>query len=166
MSKKKADRMYLLFYIIVGILCAGLLLARFFLHPVNVAGSSMNPTYTDGEILSTIPFDSEKDVLKINDIIVFVQGNFDKHLIKRVVALEGDAVQIIDGLLYVNSKLVNDGFDKMESAGCIKDKYVVPENCVFVLGDNRNHSTDSREFGAISLDTVTSVVDKILIGNN
>ena len=166
MTKKKADRMYLLFYIIVGFLCAGLLLARFFLHPVNVAGSSMSPTYTDGEILSTIPFDPEKDTLQINDIIVFVQGNFDKHLIKRVVALEKDTVQVIDGFLYVNDKLVDDGFDRIESAGCIASKYTVPENCVFVLGDNRNHSSDSREFGAISLDTVTSVVDKILIGNN
>ena len=166
MTKKKADRMYLLFYIIVGVLCVGLLFIRFCLHPVNVAGSSMNPTYTDGEILSTIPFDPEKDTLQINDIIVFVQGDFDKHLIKRVVALSGDTVQAIDGLLYVNDTLVDDGFDKMESAGCIAAKYTVPENCVFVLGDNRNHSSDSREFGAVSLDNVTSIVDKTLIGKN
>ena len=163
MKKKKADRMYLLFYFVIAALCICLLLVRAVLHPISVVGSSMSPTYVDGEILSTTSFNPEKDPVKINDIIVFTQGDYGKHLIKRVVALEGDTVQSIDGLLYVNDELVDDSFPQMEDAGCISSKYTVPKGSVFVLGDNRNHSTDSREFGAISVNSITGIVSSTLI---
>lgn len=80
---------------------------------------------------------------KAGDVIVFSQENAHTY-IKRVVAVPGDTVQIIDGYLYVNGALVVDEFDKIANAGIAEDKITLGEDEFFVLGDNRNNSEDSR----------------------
>ena len=73
-----------------------------------------------------------------------------KSYIKRVIAEPGEHVQIKDGKVYINEKelVVGTGFDD----------FVVPENCIFAMGDNRNHSTDCRSFGCIPLEKIESTV--------
>jgi signal peptidase I len=81
--------------------------------------------------------------------------------IKRVIALPGEHVQIKDGKVYINEKELE---EKYLQSGIVTDvlvgfnDFVVPENCVFAMGDNRNHSTDCRAFGCIPLERIESTV--------
>ena len=83
--------------------------------------------------------------------------------IKRVIALPGEHVEIKDGKVYINGEELQE--DYLQSGivtdilgTCGFDDFVVPENCVFAMGDNRNHSTDCRSFGCIPLEKIESKV--------
>ena len=91
-----------------------------------------------------------------------------RSYIKRVIALPGEHVQIKDGKVFINDEeldepylqdgIVTDVVD-IETRGKVPfDDFVVPENCVFAMGDNRNHSTDCRAFGCIPLEKIESTV--------
>ena len=82
--------------------------------------------------------------------------------IKRVIGLPGDHIQIKDGKVYLNGSeldepYLQDGVTTNMGNNIFSD-LVVPENCVFAVGDNRNHSTDCREFGCIPLEKIESKV--------
>lgn len=82
--------------------------------------------------------------------------------IKRVIGLPGEQVQIKDGKVYINGEELQE--DYLQSGivtdvlGVGFDDFVVPENCVFAMGDNRSHSTDCRSFGCIPLKKIESKV--------
>ena len=85
-----------------------------------------------------------------------------KSYIKRVIAEPGEHVQIKDGKVYINEKELE---EKYLQPGVVTDvvgtgfyDFVVPENCIFAMGDNRNHSTDCRSFGCIPLEKIESTV--------
>ena len=82
--------------------------------------------------------------------------------IKRVIALPGEHVQIKDGKVYINDKELDESYLQdgivTDVIGPGFDDFVVPENCVFAMGDNRNHSTDCRTFGCIPLEKIESTV--------
>lgn len=85
-----------------------------------------------------------------------------RSYIKRVIALPGEHVQIKDGKVYINDdeleeEYLQDGIIT-DITGVGFDDFVVPENCVFAMGDNRNHSTDCRAFGCIPLEKIESTV--------
>ena len=69
---------------------------------------------------------------------------------KRIVGLPGDSIQIRDGILYRNGKAAPDGFPIMEDAGAAEAAILLAPEEYFLLGDNRNHSRDSREFGPVA----------------
>ena len=127
-------------------------------HPVIVSGSSMEPTYSDGNILvSTVEFEY-KD-LNVGDVIVF---KTNKQFIKRIIAKAGDIIWIKDGIVYVNGKESEYQFENIQDAGILNTPYTVEENELFCLGDNRNHSNDCRNFGSINFDDVRfKIVKKI-----
>ncbi len=81
--------------------------------------------------------------------------------IKRVIALPGEHVEIKDGNVYINGEKLQEDYlpegivTETESA---LDNFIVPENCVFAMGDNRSHSTDCRAFGCIPLEKIESKV--------
>ena len=83
--------------------------------------------------------------------------------IKRVIAVEGDHVEIKDGKVYINGKELEEEYldenikTSMGQYGVFSD-IVVPNNCVFVMGDNRDHSTDSRCFGCIPVEKIEGKV--------
>ncbi len=135
-----------------------LLTTLLFRHAI-VDGPSMEGTLHDGEHLIISDLFYKPDY---GDVIVFedfsLEKNLRKPIIKRVIALEGDTVRIDDdGTVFVNGTKIADEH-KYLSGGAYLDsafeEYTVPENHVFVLGDNRNNSADSRTFGAISVDTI------------
>ena len=85
-----------------------------------------------------------------------------RSYIKRVIALPGEHVQIKDGKVYINDEELDEPYLQdgivTDVIGPGFDDFVVPENCVFAMGDNRNHSTDCRAFGCIPLEKIESTV--------
>lgn len=82
--------------------------------------------------------------------------------IKRVIALPGEHVEIKDGFVYINGEKLEENYLQegivTDVVGAGFTDFVVPENCVFAMGDNRNHSTDCRAFGCIPLEKIESKV--------
>ena len=81
--------------------------------------------------------------------------------IKRVIALPGEHVQIKNGKVYINGEELQEDYLQpgiVTDVGIGYDDFIVPENCVFAMGDNRNHSTDCRDFGCVPLEKIESKV--------
>ena len=120
---------------------------------LQVSGTSMTPTLTEGELLIT----SKYFEYKKGDMVAFYYN--DNVLIKRVIATENDIVNIeYDGTVYVNSVKLEEKYVKQLTLGnCdITFPYQVPKNSVFILGDNREESIDSRSkaLGSIAEDKI------------
>ena len=85
-----------------------------------------------------------------------------RSYIKRVIALPGEHVQIKDESVYINDKKLDEPYLQSgivtDIQGVGFDDFVVPENSVFAMGDNRSHSTDCRSFGCIPLEKIESTV--------
>lgn len=115
-----------------------------------VSGPSMSPNAPHGSASVSV----SKDIVKIKsgDIVICKYPGDENGYIKRVIGLPGDIINIINGKVYVNDEeLIEDytlGVTKPENKAFTQN-YKVEEGHYFVLGDNREESVDSREFGAI-----------------
>lgn len=141
------------------------IIRTFIFSPIVVDGPSMLPTLHDRDKMIV-----NKLVYRISkperfDVVIF-HATVQKDFIKRIIGLPGEHVMVEDGILYVNGQEVEESFTKE-----IEDSYlfqtddfrledipgghdVIPDGYVFVLGDNRNNSTDSRKIGLISMDEI------------
>jgi len=124
---------------------------------INVSGDSMNPTYHDGDCLTGVKV-SEINELSYGDVIVFRDPeSIVTFLIKRVIGLPGDTIYIEDSEVYRNDQLINEDFQTSVS-GNSHECVTVGENEVYVLGDNRDHSRDSRTFGCVNVSEIKYIV--------
>jgi len=90
------------------------------------------------------------------DIIVFespLPDEFDEPFIKRVIALPGEEIAIIDGIVHINGRPLHESYLAEEMRRDF-DPVTVPEGALFVMGDNRNYSRDSREWGSICKNSI------------
>jgi len=140
---------------------------RYFLFsPIVVDGESMMPTLEDRErlIVNKIVYSFSQP--QRGDIIVF-HATENKDWIKRVIGLPGDTIEIKDDVLYINDEIVEEpyleGAKKMFGGNLTDDvpKTVVSEGHLFVMGDNRPNSRDSRWIGTIPLDSVVGRADLV-----
>ena len=136
--------------ILITIIVSYGLIAVMPVRPMVVSGQSMYPTYSNGEFIWTYKLYSHPErKVTYGNVVVAYLGNIS--VIKRVVACPGDTVLIQDGILYVNGvkSEYNNGYDVMESAGSYY-KVTLSDEEYYLLGDNRNHSSDSRVLGPTS----------------
>ena len=113
-----------------------------------VDGHSMEPTLSDGDNLIVDKLSYRFRDPERYDIIVFpYQHAENTYYIKRIIGLPGDTVQVIDGYMYINGKKLDEhyGAEVMEDPGIAAEPITLGEDEYFVLGDNRNHSSDSRD---------------------
>ncbi len=130
----------------------------YFVQVSRVVGISMEPTYHEGNIVLVDKVFYKQGEAKHNDIVVVKYG--DEQIIKRVVAIEGDTLELKDSKLYLNGELMDEDYinEEMEYADF---SYEIPEGKIFVMGDNRNHSVDSRVIGYIDFED--EVVGKVFL---
>ncbi|HUK24696.1 MAG TPA: signal peptidase I [Terriglobales bacterium] len=123
----------------------------FLYQPVKVEGTSMMPSLDDQERIFVNKFVYHLEPIERDDIVVFhYPRDPSKSFIKRVIAVAGDRVRIDSGQVYVNDQPVKE--DYVEPAYADERSYpeiVVPPHSYFVLGDHRNMSNDSRDFGPV-----------------
>lgn len=123
----------------------------FLYQPVKVEGTSMLPTLEDQERVFINKFVYRLEPIQRGDVVVFrYPRDTSKSYIKRVIAVPGDRVRIDEGLLYVNDRLVAEDYlpSVYEDVRSYAET-VVPAHSYFVLGDHRNLSNDSRDFGPV-----------------
>lgn len=133
----------------------------FLMQPHQVKGSSMYPTLVDQEYLLTDKVTFRRRDPQPGDIIVFkAPQNETFDFIKRVIAIPGDTVVVQNGKVYVNGEELNEeylsngsetGAGKFLSEG---QSIIVPEDNLIAFGDNRPHSSDSRDWGLIPYDNI------------
>lgn len=142
---------------LVVVAAAAILVANLWLPILKVTGTSMSPTLQEGQVLMA----SKGHDFKTGDVIAFYYNN--KILVKRVIAMPGDWVNISDdGTVYVNDIAIDEPYLKEKALGdCnIELPYQVLESKIFVMGDNRSVSLDSRNT-AIGCVSEEQVVGKI-----
>lgn len=113
-----------------------------------VDGHSMEPTLSDGDNLIVDKISYRFRDPSRYDVIVFpYQHAENTYYIKRIIGLPGETLQIIDGYVYINGELLDEHFgaEVMQDSGIASEPITLGEDEYFVLGDNRNHSSDSRE---------------------
>ncbi len=126
---------------LVIVAAISVLVATLLLPVLQIYGSSMNPNLYEGEIVVSV---KSRDY-KTGDIIAFYYNN--RVLVKRIIGMPGDVVTIDkNGDVYVNDALLDEPYLTQKSYGSadIEYPYTVPQNALFVLGDHRESSVDSR----------------------
>lgn len=137
--------------ILLGIFFGVILLNTKILSFSFVPSASMEPTICTNSLV--VGSRINKTEISRYDIVTFLEN--DTIYIKRVIGLPGETVSIRDNLVYAEGRLTETGFTK-EPLKSRDIEYTVPKDCVFVMGDNRNHSADSRVFGAVPIKNILS----------
>ncbi|MHC5372564.1 signal peptidase I [Enterococcus sp. LJL120] len=178
--KKKKSKKYLLelrdfSLVLVVMIFGGVGLSFIFFSISNVNGYSMASTLRDNDVVIV----KKTQNIERLDLLVFERRNSQE--IRRVIGLPGDRIEYIDDVLYVNGEIINEhyiidlineaqrtGYNYTENfkMQTITGEAFVPENCYFVLGDNREWAIDSREYGFVEKDQVVGVVKMRLLPVN
>jgi len=163
--------------VIVGALLVVVVIRTFLFQAFYIPSPSMYPTLKVGDRVLVNKLSYEAHGVHRGDLVVFdrptckgkerptwatcTEGGEIKDLIKRVIALPGDTYELRDGAVYINGQKLHEPYVAKEATGVQKQslpiclfptasfKYVIPDGDVFVMGDNRTNSTDSRCFGPI-----------------
>ena len=137
-------------YVIIIIVV--ILIRAFIITPVRVQGPSMNNTLENGDILLLYKLGK----LNRNDIAVLKDVSDDEAIIKRVIGLPGETIEIVDGVIYINDKELEDKHSIGDTRSY--NRITLADDEYFLLGDNRTVSKDSRYFGPVKASNIKGKV--------
>ncbi len=125
-----------------------------FVQISKVVGDSMLPNYQEGNIVLVDKVFYKMGEPKVNDIVVveYEHNGMKDQIIKRVIGVAGDRIEMKDNQIYRNGELIDEYYILEMMYGESDFVYDIPEGKIFVLGDNRNISLDSRELGYFDFD--------------
>lgn len=163
-SESKSSEVYDWIQSLVSALLICMLIFAFFVRSIEIIGSSMEPTFSNGDsvIISKILYEPKQ-----GDVVVLRKLSFQEEpIIKRVIALAGQTVDIDfdEGIVYVDDQPLDEPYtaDLTHLQLNFDGEITVPENCVFVMGDNRNDSLDSR-YGPIGCVDERYIMGRVLL---
>lgn len=133
----------------------------FLFQPHQVKGNSMYPNFHDGEYLLTDKISYRLGEPKRGDVVIFrAPRNEEYDYIKRIIGLPGEQVKIQKGKVFIDDQELNEAY-LPETINTADGKFwgesqsiPLPENQYFVLGDNRDHSSDSRDWGSVPRENI------------
>lgn len=135
---------------LLTLMAVAIFIRTFIFEPVQCIGISMYPTLVGGEGMFTEKLTYTVSAPQRDDIIICRYPYHTEKCVKRVIAVPGDRISISDGAIYLNGERLD---ESAYWSGYIEDsempEITVPERSLFVVGDNRNHSGDSRHVGFI-----------------
>jgi signal peptidase I len=130
------------------------LLIRFAVQNFRIEGFSMEPNFHDGQFLIVNKLVYMLHPPERGDVIVFIPPNTTaRDFIKRVIGLPGDHVEIVNGRVLVNGAALDEPYP-LNPASYSAGAVTVPPDEYFVLGDNRNNSSDSHSWGTVSAKSI------------
>lgn len=144
---------------LIIIFVLAMFLRTFVFENTRVLGPSMEPTLHDGDLIIVNKLEYYFTDPERGEIIVFpYKGDPSKQYIKRIIALPGEVIDIREGKVYINGELYEEEYilEEMQLRGDIDFPYDIPADTYFVMGDNRNNSSDSRyqDVGTIEKDKI------------
>ncbi len=145
--------------LLVVALVIALLIDKFLFGFAVVEGQSMYPTLNTRDRILVLKLSLISKHPDVGDIVIFNPPHLleEELFIKRVVAKSGDSFKLADGLLYINDERQEEAYVAKEAfmdKGYSVLEGTVPEGMIFVMGDNRNDSNDSRSFGFVEMDHI------------
>ena len=145
--------------IVVGALLVALVVKTFLIQAFFIPSLSMYSTLDKGDRVLVNKLSYHVHDIHRGDVVVFkrppgVPDTGIKDLIKRVVGLPGDRIESRDGHVYINDKLLRESYLDAGITTVNLNRQIVPAHRIFVMGDNRGNSEDSRVFGPIKQDLV------------
>lgn len=182
-KEKKTPKQEIMSWILtlLAAVVIALLIRALLFEPIRVDGESMRDTLQDNEIVLVTKPDYLAGNFNRGDVIICrypnrnsktslqlggtLEVSFVNHtlFVKRLIALPGDLLQIVEGAVYVNGELVDESNINMHSQSRTNlDPYRLGEDEYFVMGDNRGNSNDSRAVGPISRDMIVGHVRCVL----
>ena len=124
---------------LIATMAACFLIFHFVIGIAVVHGASMNPTYTEGNFV----FFHRTHYVNAGDVAIIECDSLNEYIIKRVIGKSGDTIEIKDGITYINGNPLDEESIIVKTDDQM-DPVTVPEGMIFVMGDNRRNSVDSR----------------------
>lgn len=150
---------------VILILAAVFVVFKFILQIAWVPSGSMETTLPTKSVLVGLhlPYIVADPVPQRGDIVTFWSDELGKLLVKRVVGLPGDEITFQDGYTYINGEMLDESYLPRQGITQCSASFLVPEGCVFFMGDNRTGSNDARFWKQpyISVDNIRA---KVMVG--
>ena len=158
-GRRRARRVRFAAIVLALVVLVALACRLWIVEPVAVESDSMEPTVKAGSLVFVYKPWPELSGVHSGDLVVFPSPVDGTPLIKRVVAVGGQHVEVQDAVLYVDSAPIHEPFVDLSTIdGTYYPLTEVPLGTVFVMGDNRERSIDSRDYGPVSLENIDGLV--------
>lgn len=154
-SEQNSRLGYKKFGIIIFLFLLILLIKNFCIDKVIISGESMLPTLKNENVCLM----KKWGVSNIKRYDIVIAKTDKKYVVKRVIGMDGDTIEIKDNTVYINGEKIANEYDFPTSySGIAGHGITIKEGEYFLLGDNRNNSVDSREFGVVKSSDITGIV--------
>jgi signal peptidase I len=136
--------------IVAAVIIIAIILRLCVFEFVNISGESMLPTLKDGQLI----FIWKPFYTAVRGEIVVFNSPKKTEVVKRVIGLPGETIEIKEGVVYINGAKLDQKYQYPTRFSESMPATIIPADSIFLLGDNRDYSSDSRRFGAIRLNQI------------